>query len=234
MSSGDRRQRQIALELLDTIIEPDLRQALDAAVSDGSRRKRTQNSLAVVAYAARQGDRFLAMVARRVLGDLGETVPPRQADGKEPDMSDDLIQDILALQAVSLFSQSSAEDLAELNTLLVDTAVKKGTVIFREGEAGDDLYLIKNGRVAMSRDNKLVETLGPGDAFGVGSILDQKPRELTATAAADAALRVLSGNDFLQLLSERPLFMHSLLRALTDAIRGQLDRLALGKRSDVA
>jgi CRP-like cAMP-binding protein len=234
VSGGDRRQRQIALELLDTLIEPELRQALGAAVGERGGRKRVRDVVAVATYAARHGDPFLATLARRALSDLEAPIPPRAQDLKEPEMSDDLVHDILALQAVSLFSQSSAEDLAELNTLLVDTEIKKGTIVFREGETGDDLCLIKDGRIAMSREGQLIETLGPGDALGVVSILDQKPRELTATAASDCTLRVLSGDDFLQLLSERPLFMHSLFRALTDAIRGQLDRIALGKRSDVA
>lgn len=232
VSSGDKRQRQIALELLDTLIEPELRQALANAVSETNRRKPARDVVMVVSYAARHGDQFLATLARRTLTDLHAPVPPRVGESKEPEMSDERIRDILALQAVNIFSQSSAEDLAELNSLLVDTEVKKAAVIFREGETGDDLYLIRNGRINMSRQGTLIETLGPGDAFGVVSILDQKPRELTATANIDSTLRVLSGDNFLQLLSERPLFMHSLFRTLTEAIRGQLDRIALGKRGE--
>ncbi|MBN1959406.1 MAG: cyclic nucleotide-binding domain-containing protein [Deltaproteobacteria bacterium] len=234
LSSSDKRQRQIALELLDTLIEPELRQALGAAVSETARQKRARDVVAVVTYAAVNGDSFLATLARRTLVDLKAPVPPHSDNIKESAMSDDLIRDILALQEVNIFSQSSAEDLAELNNLLVDTKVKKGTVLFVEGETGNDLYLIRIGRIAMNRKGSLIETLGPGDALGVISILDQKPRELTATAVTDCELRVLSGENFMQLLSERPLFMHSLFRVLSESIRGQLDRIALGKRTDAS
>ena len=93
---------------------------------------------------------------------------------------------------------------------------------------------MRAGTVTLSRKGQVVEQLGAGEAFGIVAVLDQNPRELTATCTSDCELRMLSGDDLLQLLGDRPLFMHSLFRALTHAIRGTLDRVALGKRTDVA
>lgn len=233
VSSGDRRQRQIALELLDTLVDPEVRQALAQVHSDTVRR-RTQEAGVFLAAIAHEGDAFLAALARRALAELGAPLPPRTAGALEIDMSDTLIDHILELQSVSLFAHCSAEDLAELATLLTERAVKKGTVIFREGDVGDALFLVRSGRVTVTRANQVHEQLGPGDALGIVAVLDQKPREVTATAASDCTLRILAADDLLELLAERPLFMQGVLRGLTQAIRGQLDRLALGKRSDVA
>jgi CRP/FNR family transcriptional regulator len=169
-----------------------------------------------------------------VLAERGVPAPTRRADATEVEMGDERVQDVLELQAVSLFGQSSAEDLAELAMLLVDRTVKRGEVIFREGDAGDALYLVRSGKVAIARGKTVLEEVGPGEAFGIVAVLDQQPRETTATSAADGELRVLAADDLMQLLSERPLFMHSVFRALTQAIRGQVERIALGKKSDVA
>jgi len=56
---------------------------------------------------------------------------------------------------VSLFSLASAEDLAELATLLVDRPAPKGTVIFREGDEPDNLYLVHKGQVALARHGRV-------------------------------------------------------------------------------
>jgi hypothetical protein len=234
VSSGDRRRRQLALELLDTLIDPELRSALAAAVSDGASRRRVGDPTTVLVELARTGDPFLAALSRRVLAERGVPAPARRAVAMEVEMGDGRVQDVLELQAVSVFGQSSAEDLAELASLLVDRPVKRGEVIFCEGDAGDALYLVRSGKIVLTREKAVVDEVGPGEAFGIVAVLDQQPRELTATIAADGVLRVLAADDLLQLLSERPLFMHSVFRALTQAIRGQLERAALGKRTDVA
>jgi hypothetical protein len=48
----------------------------------------------------------------------------------------------------------------------------------------------------------------------------------------DSKLLVIRADDLLQLLADRPLLMHSVFRALTAALRSQLDRGALGKRKE--
>ncbi len=233
VSSGDRRQRQIGLELLDTVVEAPVRQALLQIEGEVQPRRKTREPQQIVLELAGERDPFLAALSRHVLEVLGGKV---RTDGKEASkkMSTSLIEDILELQSVNLFSLSSAEDLAELASLLTERAVKKGALLFREGDPGDNLYLIKSGSVALSRRGQAVELIGPGEACGVLAILDQRPRELTAVAAQDCELRVLAGEDLLQLLTDRPLFMHSLFRALTGALRGQLERAALGKKTEVA
>ena len=143
-----------------------------------------------------------------------------------------LVNQILELQSLTLFGHSSAEDLAEVATLISVSRVPKGQVIFREGQSGDAMYVLRTGEVTLSRQGKLLEHVGPGEAFGILSILDQMPREVTATASMDSTVLSLRGDDFLQLVADRPLLMHSVFRALTSSLRNQLERGGLGKRAE--
>ena len=147
-------------------------------------------------------------------------------------MTQTLVNQILELQSLSLFSQSTAEDLSEVAALVSARRAEKGTVLFREGEPGDAMYLIRSGEVTLSRSGKIIDHVGASEACGIVSVLDQLPREMTATVTMDASLLVIRGDDLMQLLADRPLLMHSVFRALTSALRSQLDRVSLGKRPE--
>ena len=70
----------------------------------------------------------------------------------------------------------------------------QGTVLFREGEPGKEMYVVQQGRVHVSKKagevEKILATLGPGEFLGEMSILNNKPRSATATCA-DASSRVV-------------------------------------------
>ena len=142
------------------------------------------------------------------------------------------IEQILELQSIALFNKASAEDLSEVAAFVAERDVSKGTVVFREGEPGDALYLIRSGEVELSKQKTVVARLMPGEAFGVVAVLDRLPRELTAVATQACSLLVLRQSDLFQLLADRPLLMHSVFRALTSSIRDQLDRVSLGKHKE--
>ena len=77
-----------------------------------------------------------------------------------------------------------------------------------------------------------VVSVGPGEACGIVAVLDQLPRELTAIATMDSSLLIIRAADIIHLLADRPLLMHSVFRALTGAIRTQLDKNFLGKHAE--
>ncbi len=68
----------------------------------------------------------------------------------------------------------------------------KGTVLFREGEIGEKMYVIRAGRVRLSRGSpggeRTVAVLGPGEFFGEMGMIANLPRIATATAAEDVEL----------------------------------------------
>jgi CRP-like cAMP-binding protein len=70
-----------------------------------------------------------------------------------------------------------------------------GRVIFREGDPGREAYLIKRGRVTLSRllegTETVLDTLTPGAVFGEMAVLGEGPRSATAVAAEEAELVVI-------------------------------------------
>lgn len=236
ISSRDRRRRQVALELLDTTLEPELSRAIVEAVGVVPRvRGRRGGNGGAFASLVNEPDPFLASLARAVALDAsGKKRSMIEAAGRRGEtMALSVVDQILELQSISIFAHSSADDLAEVASLVSARRVPKGITLFKEGETGDAMYVVRTGEVALSRGGKILESVGAGEACGIVACLDQLPREMTATAARDTSVLVISADGLLQLLADRPLLMHSVFRALTSAIRQQIDRVALGKKQEM-
>lgn len=79
-------------------------------------------------------------------------------------------------------------------------ACPTGTVLFREGEPGDRMYVIKSGRVRISKrvfDSEItVEELGPGEFCGELALVNQQPRVVTAVVTRDASVIPIDAAQF--------------------------------------
>jgi CRP/FNR family transcriptional regulator, cyclic AMP receptor protein len=75
-----------------------------------------------------------------------------------------------------------------------------GTVLFREGDPGEEMYVIQTGRVQLTRRVRGREahlaTLPPGEFFGEMAIVNNRPRSATATVMEDAQLLVIDARTF--------------------------------------
>ena len=91
--------------------------------------------------------------------------------------------------------------------------------IMREGETGAYMYVVLEGRVAISIKGSVVETSGVGGAFGEMALVDQSPRTATATAETEVALLAINRSTLLTLVKEQPAFAMALLRAVADRLR---------------
>lgn len=87
--------------------------------------------------------------------------------------------------------------------------IEAGTIIFREKDPGEMMYVIAKGRVRISKHvvegvDKTLSILEEGEYFGEMSLLLNAPRSATATAVEETTLIKLSREDFKQLLREYP------------------------------
>ncbi len=227
MTSAVTRERQIALELLDNLLDAATREALVDAVGERGAKRRVRDSRKILTTVARGSDKFIGGLARVVLVDMGAA--PKSALGDT--MTQLLVNQVLELQGVTLFSHSSAEDLAEVANLLQPRNVSAKTILYTQGEQPDLVYLVRSGAIELMRDGRVLDRLGPGDACGLIAVLDQLPRETTATTVSDCSLLGCSGDAFVQLLADRPTLMHGIFRALTGSIRNQLERSQLERKA---
>ncbi|MFM2154498.1 MAG: hypothetical protein RL382_399 [Actinomycetota bacterium] len=102
--------------------------------------------------------------------------------------------------------------------------ISKGTVLFAEGDEGDHLYVISDGKLKLGtssgdgREN-LLSILGPGEMFGELSLFDPGPRTSTATAVTDAKLLSLGQEKLIPWLATNPQVSLQLLARLAQRLR---------------
>ena len=111
--------------------------------------------------------------------------------------------------------------LAILSRALSQTTVRyeRNKVIVKEGQAGVMMYVVLEGRLAVSIRDKLVEKIGPGGVFGEMALVERTPRLATVTSETDCGLLAFGRNTLLDLIKASPDFAVSLLGAVSDRAR---------------
>jgi CRP-like cAMP-binding protein len=101
----------------------------------------------------------------------------------------------------------------------------RGNVIFREGQTGILMYVVMEGRVALSIQENVVDRVGPGNVFGEMALVDQSARAASATAETDCVLLAINRTVFLNLVKGNPEFGASLLGAVAERVRFMASKL---------
>jgi CRP/FNR family cyclic AMP-dependent transcriptional regulator len=102
-----------------------------------------------------------------------------------------------ALGTVNLFKGLAPEGIDQIATIATERRLKLGDCIFREGDPGDKLYLVIEGKVRISRTvpgmgEEALAILGPGEAFGEMSLIDDFPRSADALVHESCRLLEIS------------------------------------------
>jgi hypothetical protein len=103
---------------------------------------------------------------------------------------------IVLLRRVRMLRLLPVPAIEGLALRLRRSRVPAQTDVFREGDPGDDFYIIESGRVAVIDDGQEIRRLGPGDAFGEIALLRAVPRTATVRTLEDTELAALSGPQF--------------------------------------
>lgn len=99
--------------------------------------------------------------------------------------------------------------------------IPPGGVVFKEGDAGEEMFGVIRGAVELEVAGTPIATLGPDDVFGEMAIVDRSPRMATATATEETELAVIDRNRFLFLVQETPMFALSVMSAMAARFRKQ-------------
>jgi CRP/FNR family transcriptional regulator, cyclic AMP receptor protein len=135
------------------------------------------------------------------------------------------------LARVPLFAALDAESAASLEATMTRRRVPRGHVVFREGDAGDRLFVILDGKVKISRAaadgrENVLAVLGTAEMFGELSLFDPGPRTASATTVTTSTLASLDNDDLPPLLLERPGVASQLLQALAQRLRRTNEAMA--------
>ena len=96
---------------------------------------------------------------------------------------------------------------------------ERGKVIMVQGQTGAFMYVVLEGRVAISLRGTIVERVGPGGVFGEMALVDQGARTANANAETDCVLLAINRQVFLNLVKADPTFAVSLLTAVAERVR---------------
>jgi CRP-like cAMP-binding protein len=98
----------------------------------------------------------------------------------------------------------------------------RGTVLFREGEPGREMYVVQHGRVTVSKKvgevEKILAAMGPGEFLGEMSILNNRPRSATATCAEDSKLLVIDAKTFEAMIRGNAEIAIRMIKKLADRV----------------
>lgn len=144
-----------------------------------------------------------------------------------------------ALRSSALFRRLGEEAIRRLADRMVRHRFRRGEVIFHEGDPGDSLHLIAEGRVKIGRistdgDEAIVAVLGPGESFGELVLLDGAPRSAKATALDATETLTLSRDVFVGLVDDDRSFRWALFSGIAAHHRRLTDQLAEAHFLDLA
>jgi CRP/FNR family transcriptional regulator, cyclic AMP receptor protein len=128
------------------------------------------------------------------------------------------------LRRAPLFDGLDDEGARGLRRQMAEVKLSRGEHLFLEGEDGDALYVVMDGKMKLTRAaadgrENLLSVIGPGEMFGELSLFDPRPRTSSASAVTDAVLALLKHEALWPLLHERPEVSLHMLRALARRLR---------------
>ena len=134
----------------------------------------------------------------------------------------DGVQQTLARAGV--FQGVNPDAVTELIQDMETVTFPRGTTIFDEGEPGDRLYIIVDGKVKLARHapdgrENLLSVMGPSDMFGELSIFDPGPRTSSAVCVTEVTAATMDSTLLKQWIDEHPEISQQLLRVLARRLR---------------
>jgi len=139
------------------------------------------------------------------------------------------------LREVRLFKDIEAPELTALGLTLRERVLRRGQVLFHEGEVGEEMFIVVRGSIVISKPVKerveqVLARMGPGDFFGEMSLFDRSPRSATVQADSDAALLALDREALRRLTELSPraaaAFFYALVQVFIERLRQSGDLVA--------
>jgi CRP-like cAMP-binding protein/ATP/ADP translocase len=219
-SEGDSRQQANAEEVIDQTLQGALRTEM-AKFMTGSRKIAKVPASKVelnlhLSWLSEQGDDWLKQTIQY------HTL--RKSDRTVNDELADLMHQVKLLHRVSLFQGLTSRDLSVIAKRLHKMAVEQGSTIIQEGDPGDSLMLVDEGRAGVYRKNQLLGELNLGDCFGEMAILTNSVRTATIKAEEDMVLWRLDSSVFYDMMFDQTSIAVEMMKLLSRRLRSELAR----------
>src|SRR3984893_16367644 len=139
------------------------------------------------------------------------------------------VVDLLA--RVPVFATLEQSDLERIAQLAVPRRFEPGQAVFREGDASDTCYVVREGHARAIRSHAdgrtiTLATFGPGDIFGELAMFEDERRSATVEAIEPTSVVAVLGPDMRRLMGEHPEISKRLVIAFGRRLREMNERLS--------
>jgi signal transduction histidine kinase len=128
------------------------------------------------------------------------------------------------LESVALFQGLNPGEWQDLRRIAQERQFAAGQEIFREGDPGDGVHVVRDGLVEIAhvvdlQQHRVFSRLGPGEIFGEMAVIENRPRSATAMAARDTRVYFIPRDEMLALLKRSPGLAFNLLQEISRRLR---------------
>ncbi len=126
---------------------------------------------------------------------------------------------ITILKHASLFKELKEEEIKEIISIARRVNLKKGEVLFKEGDKGNSMYIITKGKVSVIKRGEKLVTLKKGDFFGEMALIEEKPRSADIVAETSTTLLEIDKKSFEKFLMNNPHVTFRMMKILSQRLR---------------
>lgn len=128
------------------------------------------------------------------------------------------------LKKIEIFANVDLADLENLSRAIVERPYDDRDRLFKQGEAGDAMYMIEDGAINIYVDDgsgkeKYIRTYKAGAVVGEMALMDGQPRSATGRAHGGARVLVLRRQHFMMFVNSRPRVMMAVMEFLAERVR---------------
>lgn len=129
------------------------------------------------------------------------------------------------LSKIDLFHFFPPEELADFLEKATEVPVAKGVILFREGEPGQEMYIVLRGMLKVFSGNRVIAIIKPGEYFGEMAIIENQPRSASVAVLEDSLLLQVPYAVFQEYFSRQPKSLVAMMRTLSQRVRRDLEIL---------
>jgi PPM family protein phosphatase len=146
-------------------------------------------------------------------------------------------QRIGVLKKIPLFAHLNYNELVKVLGLCSTHRLAAGSVIIKEGETGEELYVVVDGSVEVFKGENVLSTLGDGVHLGEMALIDNAPRSASARTKTSCRLLRMRRREFVSIIRAEPVIATKLLWSFLQVMSGRLRQTndaLLDARSDIS
>jgi HEAT repeat protein/ATP/ADP translocase len=163
-------------------------------------------------------------IQRKVAQDAAPAVRAVLLCGEKKMLS--TVEKVIFLKTVNSFAAMPDDALADVALLLDEQEVRAGERIIEQGQVGESMYIVVDGRVRVHTGETTLNYLTDGAVFGELAVLASEPRSASVTAAEDSLLLRLEQYELYELLEYRTEVASGIIQVLTQHLRERTRELA--------